>query len=180
MIKVLLEMGPVIVFFATYKYSNIFAATLLMVVVTIICLLISYLIYRKISLPLLISAGLLLVSGIVTLLSGDTKYIKMKPTIVYLIFAIGLYVGSLKKKLMLKDVFGIAIKMLDKHWLNMSHRFAVFFLFLAILNEIVWRFFSEDTWVNFKVIGVLPMTMLFVATQIPFLIRHQIKDNDSK
>jgi intracellular septation protein len=172
MLKLFVEFGPVIVFLVTYKYSNIFMATLLMIFVTAFCLLISYLIDKKISMPLLLSAGILLFSGGVTLLTGDAKYIKMKPTIVYLVFSIALYAGALKNKPIIKGIFGNVIALSEESWLNLSKRFAVYFLGMAAVNELIWRNYSENTWVKFKVFGALPITVLFVALQIPFILRN--------
>lgn len=172
MLKLLLEFGPIAVFFATYKQSDIFIATMWMVSVTVIALIVSYMIDKKISMPLLISGGILLVSGSVTLLSGDSSYIKMKPTFVYLIFASILLFGILNKKPLVKTILSHAFRMDDKHWMVLSKRFAFYFFMMAIINEIVWRNFAEDTWVNFKVFGALPITALFVALHIPFLHKH--------
>lgn len=173
--KVLLELVPIIVFFATYKNSNIIFATVAMVVVTLLCLIISYLMHKKISIPLMISGLLLLISGSITIVSGDAKYIKMKPTIVYCIFSAILYLGGLKKKFFIKDMFSAVIKMLDEHWNILSKRVALYFFFMAITNEIVWRLCEESTWVNFKVFGALPVTLVFCLTQIPFILRNKLK-----
>jgi intracellular septation protein len=177
MIKLLVEFGPVIVFLVTYKYSNILMATKLMIAVTILCLIISYIIDKRISMPLLLSAIILIVTGSVTLLTGDPKYIKMKPTIVYLIFSLALYVSTLKNRPLMKDILGNLFVMDNKHWINLSTRFAGYFLFMALTNEIVWRYFSESTWVNFKVFGALPITVIFVLLQVPFILRNQITDH---
>lgn len=172
MLKLLLEFGPIVVFFATYKQSDIFVATMWMVSVTIISLIASYMIDKKISMPLLISGGILLVSGSVTLLSGDSSYIKMKPTLVYLIFASILFFGICNKKPFAKTILSHAFSMDDRYWMTLSKRFAFYFFMMAIINEILWRNFSEDTWVNFKVFGALPITVLFGLFQIPFLQKH--------
>lgn len=175
MLKLLLEFGPIVVFFATYKQADIFVATLWMVVVTVVSLIFSYLIDKRISMPLLISGSILLVSGSVTLLSGDAMYIKMKPTIVYMIFAFILLVGVLQEKPFIKAILSHAFAMEDKHWLVLGKRFAGYFFMMAAVNELVWRNFSEDFWVNFKVFGAVPITMIFIALQIPFLKKHASK-----
>lgn len=173
--KLLLEFGPIIVFFATYKQANIFVATLLMVVVTVISLIISYMIDKKISLPLLISGGLLLASGSITLLSGDSSYIKMKPTLVYIIFSSILMFSAIKKNPIMKNILGTAFSMRDIYWITLSKRFSFYFLAMAIVNEIVWRNYTENTWVNFKVFGAVPITAIFMISQIPFLRKHAKK-----
>ena len=172
MLKLLLEFGPLVVFFATYGYSNIFMATLFMIVVTIVSLIISYMIDKKLSMPLLISGSVLLISGSVTLLSGDPMYIKMKPTIVYIVFCVVLMVGVINKKTIVKNILGAAFVMDDEHWITLSKRFAVYFFLMAIINEIVWRNYSETFWVSFKVFGAVPITLIFVLLQLPFLRSH--------
>ena len=176
MLKLLVEFGPILVFFATYKYADIFKATLWMVIVTLISLVVSYLIDKKISVPLMISGVVLLLSGSITLFSGNPSYIKMKPTIVYCIFGGILYIGYLYKKSFIKAVLGSAFSMNDKEWLIMSRRFAYYFFAMALINEVIWRNFSENFWVNFKVFGAVPITLVFIAFQAPFLIRNK-QDN---
>ncbi len=177
MLKLFIEFGPLVVFFATYKYANIFLATLWMVTATAFCLLVSYLVDKKISMVLLISGFILLISGSITLLTGDSMYIKMKPTLVYTIFCILLWIGARKnERPFISYALGSAFKMEDEHWITLSRRFAFYFFAMAIMNEIVWRNFSESAWVNFKVFGAIPITLAFAATQIPFLMKHHIID----
>lgn len=176
MLKLILEFGPVVVFFATYKYADIFKATLYMVVVTIGCLIASFLIDRKLSLPLMISGVILLISGFITLFSGDPAYIKMKPTIVYGIFSAALYIGCFMNKPILKDILKATVSMTNSNWNILSIRFGHYFLFMAVTNELIWRYFSENFWVNFKVFGALPITIVFFITQVPFLMRNK-QDN---
>lgn len=174
MLKLLVELGPIIVFFITYQYSDILLATKLMLLVTSICLLISYLVDKKISLPLLLSAIILFFSGAVTLMTGDSKYIKMKPTIVYIIFCVSLYVASLRNIALIKNLLGHVINLKDQDWLNLSRRCAGFFFGMAVVNELIWRNFSDSFWVSFKVFGAGPVTLLFIALQIPFILKKQI------
>lgn len=176
MLKLLVEFGPIAVFFATYKYADIFLATLYMVIVTALSLVISYLIDRKLSIPLMISGIVLLISGSITLLSGDPAFIKMKPTIVYMIFGGILYVGYYMKKPMIKEVLGSVFTMTHTNWMVLTRRFALYFFAMAIINEIIWRNFSESFWVNFKVFGAVPITLIFIFTQAPFLMQNK-QDN---
>ncbi len=175
MIKFLLELGPIVVFFATYKYSNILNATLLMVIVTAICLAASYFIYKKISPALMVSGILLLISGSITVISGDPKYIKMKPTIVYIIFSSVLMYSAYKNIPIVENMFSNIISMDNKYWNILTKRIAYFFIFLAIINEMTWRLCSESFWVNFKVFGVTPLTLLFLLSQIPFIMKYRNK-----
>jgi intracellular septation protein len=175
MLKLLLEFGPLVVFFATYKYSDIFTATLLMVGVTGVSLLVSYMIDKKISLPLLISGSVLLLSGCITLISGDSMYIKMKPTIVYIAFSGILTVGVLNKKSFVKNLLGHVFTMEDQYWITLAKRFAWYFALMAVINEFVWRNYSESFWVNFKIFGAVPITVVFIMLQLPFLMKHTTK-----
>lgn len=175
MLKLFIEFGPLVVFLMTYKYSDIFFATMLMIATTTVCLILSYLIDRKISAPLLVSGGVLIISGLITVLSGDSTYIKMKPTIVYIIFAIVLYVGTLYKHSFVKNVLGNVFEMEDQYWLKLSYRFTIFFIFMAIVNEVVWRNYSENFWVNFKVFGAIPCAVTFIMSQMPFINKHNTK-----
>jgi intracellular septation protein len=134
------------------------------------------LIDKKISIPLMISGVVLLFSGGITLLSGDPAYIKMKPTIVYCIFGIILYIGYFLKRPLIKSVLGSAFSMTESNWLILSRRFAYYFFLMSMINEIIWRNFSESFWVNFKVFGAVPITLVFIFLQAPFLIRNK-QDN---
>jgi len=145
-----------------------------MVAVTLLCLSISYYVDGKISKPLLISGIILLISGSITIISQDPKYIKMKPTVVYLIFSAAIIYGLWKNNLYLKQALGGSISINDKAWITLSGRFAVYFFMIAILNEVIWRNYSEAFWVNFKIFGVAPITMIFIAFQVPFIYRNQI------
>ncbi len=171
MLKLLVEFGPIVVFFATYKYANIFAATLWMVLVTIISLIVSYVIDKRISIPLMISGTILIFSGFITLFSGNPMYIKMKPTIVYMVFSVILYVGYINKKSLVKEVMGSAFVMKEEDWLKLSLRFSIYFLFMALVNEVIWRNFSESFWVNFKVFGAFPITIIFMLFQVPLFMK---------
>ena len=100
----------------------------------------------------------------------------MKPTIINFIFAAILYGGIILKKPLLKYLLGSALKLEEEGWNTLTHRWIAFFVALAILNEIVWRTMSEDLWVNFKVFGILPITIIFTMTQIPLIKKYQIEE----
>lgn len=173
--KLLFELGPIIAFFATYKLSNFILATTIMISVTLFCLATSYFLDKKLSLPLLISGAILIFLGITTIYSSDPKYMKMKPTIVYLIFGTSLLIDSYKKKHYLKNVLGKSLPLKEEAWGTLAFRFSCYFFGMAILNEIVWRTQTENFWVNFKVFGMTPITLLFIATQIPFIRSNYIE-----
>lgn len=179
MLKLFVELGPIFVFFATYKYSDIFVATLSMLVVTIGGLIVSYIIDRKISFPLLVSGLVLLGTGTLTLINEDPMFIKMKPTIVYFVFGAILFIGAMRKQGFMKHVFSAAMKLPNDSWIVLSRRFSYFFFFLALFNEIIWRNFDEQFWVDFKVFGFAPVIFLFVLSQVPYIYKHQInKDQE--
>jgi len=121
-------------------------------------------------------AGVLLIFGGLTLLFDNKIFIFMKPTIINFIFAAILYGGIILKKPLLKYLLGSALKLEEEGWNTLTHRWIAFFVALAILNEIVWRTMSEDLWVNFKVFGILPITIIFTMTQIPLIKKYQIEE----
>jgi intracellular septation protein len=175
MFKLFVEFGPIIVFFATYKFSNMIVAAALMMAVTVLGLIIIYWIEKKISIPLMISGIILLIMGGITVLTGDSKFFKMKPTIVYLIFSGILIYGALRKQGYIKFIFGSVLNVHDHAWVTLSLRFALYFLIMAFLNEYVWRHYSDEFWVSFKVFGFAPITFIFVLFQVPFLLKNQTK-----
>lgn len=120
----------------------------------------------------LASAGFIFVFGGMTLFLQDETFIKMKPTLVYLVFATILGLGLLRGRSYLKNLMGQMLPMDDAGWLTLTQRWTVFFVFLAVLNEAIWRTQSTDIWVNFKVFGFLPLTFVFMMAQMPLLRRH--------
>lgn len=176
LLKFITEFLPLILFFISYKLYGILPATAVIVVVTLITTLIAYVAEKRIPYIPLISALILAIFGGLTLLSGDSTFIKMKPTIINIIFATVLLGGAVCKKGLLRYLFENALPLKEEAWVPFSVRWALFFIILAILNELVWRHFTEDTWVTFKVFGILPLTMLFGALQIPFIIKHRLKE----
>lgn len=175
-LKLMLEIIPLLVFFVLYKQYNIIYATAGVILVTLVGQLITYYYEKKFSTVQLVATGLLAIFGSITIFSGDSTFIKLKPTIINIVFAVMLFGGTLRKKGLLKFVFGNAIKMSEKNWIIFSKRWALFFFLLAILNELVWRNFSEDFWVNFKVFGILGLTFLFLLTQMTFLHKNNISE----
>jgi len=175
-IKNLCEYLPLIIFFGVYKLSHnpmpIIPATLSMIIVTFITLLISYILYKEIPLMPLVSAIILGIFGGLTVLLKDDIFIKLKPTIINSLFAAILLYGYIIKKPFLYYILGSQIKVSHNAWLKLSLRWAAYFLFLAFLNEIIWRSFSTDFWVQFKVFGMLPLTLIFTMSQIPFIMRE--------
>jgi intracellular septation protein len=121
-----------------------------------------------------------LVFGGLTLYLRDETFIKLKPTIVYAMFAGLLAVGLMLRKPLLELLFGSAFTLTEEGWRRLTVRWIVFFVAMAVVNEVVWRNFSTDTWVSFKVFGFLPLTFLFALAQVPLLQRHGAAPQDSK
>jgi intracellular septation protein len=175
MLKFITEFGPLVAFFIGYKTGGILEATLFMLVASVIGLVITYIRERKINNVNLISSGLLLVSASLTLFSGNSIFIKMKPTVLYCVFAGVFLITNFKWKPAIQYVLGAAIKFKDdKSWYSLNFRFMWFFILMAIANEFVWRNFAEDIWVSFKVFGAMPITIAFVLFQMPFILRNKL------
>ena len=146
-------------------------------IATIIAVLFSYIIEKKIPIMPTVGAGIILVFGGLTIYFDNEIFFKMKPTIINIIFACILYGGEFFKKPLLKLLLGGTLKLQSKGWSILTKRWVVFFLALAILNEIIWRTQSTDLWVNFKVFGILPITFIFTMTQFSLIKKYQIENN---
>lgn len=176
---------PIIVFFIAYKipknsllnpkFDPLIFATVCLVVTTIISLIVYYLLLKKIPKVALFTALILTIFGSLTVINEDDFFIKIKPTIINLIFAFILFYGYFSKKPLLAFLFENKIVMSDKAWLKLSLRWGNYFIFLAVLNEIIWRNFSTEFWVDFKVFGMMTLTIIFTIAQVPFMIRNIIK-----
>jgi intracellular septation protein len=179
LMKFLYEYLPLIVFFACYKLAKtpnpLITATIYMIVTTIIALIIAYILTRKIPMLPLVSAIVLGIFGSLTIFSHNEIFIKTKPTIINLLFAAILFYGFFGKKLFLSYLLGDKIKMSNEAWHTLSLRWGLFFIFLAALNEIIWRNFSTDFWVQFKVFGMMPISMIFTLSQVPFMMKEMKK-----
>jgi len=180
LLKLALEMGPLGVFFAANSYGGIFTGTAAFMAATILALGVSYALARTIPTMPLVTAVFVLVFGGLTIYLADETFIKLKPTIVNLLFATILLVGLVTRRLLIKLVLEGALQLTERGWLLLTRAWIVFFVFLAIVNEIVWRNFPTDTWVDFKVFGVMPMTLLFSFALMPVIMRHQLQSVESK
>ncbi len=174
--KLLIDIGPLAVFFIFYTKSGLQASILPLMIATVIAVLFSYILEKKIPIMPTVGAGIVLIFGGLTIYFDNEVFIKMKPTIINLIFAIILYGGMLVKKPLLKILLGAALRLEEEGWRILTYRWIGFFIALAILNEIVWRTQTTDIWVNFKVFGILPITFIFTMTQFPLIKKHQIDD----
>ena len=174
--KLLIDIGPLAVFFIFYTRSGLQASILPFMVATVIAVLFSYILEKKIPIMPTVGAGIVLLFGGLTIYFDNDIFFKMKPTIINILFAAILYGGILINKPLLKYLLGAALKLEETGWKILTQRWIGFFIALAILNEIVWRTQSTDVWVNFKVFGILPITFIFTMTQFPLIKKYQIED----
>ena len=174
--KLLIDIGPLAVFFIFYTRSGLQASILPFMVATVIAVLFSYILEKKIPIMPTVGAGIVLLFGGLTIYFDNDVFFKMKPTIINVLFAVILYGGILINKPLLKYLLGAALKLQEEGWKILTQRWIGFFIALAILNEVVWRTQSTDIWVNFKVFGILPITFIFTMTQFPLIKKYQIED----
>ncbi|MGP2490411.1 septation protein A [Mesorhizobium sp. PUT5] len=188
-LKLVLELGPLMVFFFANTRGEwlaqkfpvladfggpIFIATGLFMAATVIALAVSWALVRSLPIMPLVSGVVVLVFGALTLYLQDDVFIKMKPTIVNTLFGVVLLGGLAFGKSLLGYVFDSAFRLDAEGWRKLTLRWGLFFLFLAVLNEVVWRNFSTDFWVAFKVWATIPITILFTASQMPLIMRHSL------
>ena len=176
-LKFIADFGPLLIFFTVYYKSgnNLGAAIPPLIVSTIIAVGVIYFLERKIPYIPLVGCIVISLFGGLTLYFNNPIFLYMKPTIINLIFAITLIVGKIFfNKNFLKFFFKTAFQLDELGWGKLNYRWAYFFIFLAILNELVWRTQPETTWVNFKVWGILPLTFVFTALQLPMINKHKI------
>ena len=174
--KILVDIGPLAIFFIFYKRGDLQSAILPFMIATVIAVLFSYIVEKKIPIMPTVGAAIILFFGGLTIYFNNDTFFKMKPTIINLLFACVLYLGEIFNKPFLKYLLGASLKIEDKGWSILTKRWASFFIALAIVNEIVWRTQSEDVWVNFKVFGILPLTFIFTMTQFSIIKKYQIED----
>jgi intracellular septation protein len=173
-LKLALELGPLAVFFAANQIWGIFPATAVLMVAVTIALALNYWLERKLPVMPIVTGVMVLVFGGLTLILQDELFIKIKPTIVNTLFAATLLTGLLFGRSLIKLVMEHAIQLPDFAWRTLTWRYAALFAFLALLNEYIWRNYSTDFWVAFKVWGVFPITMVFTMAQLPYISKHQI------
>ncbi|CEJ83389.1 putative intracellular septation protein (ispA/ispZ family), putative membrane protein [Hyphomicrobium sp. GJ21] len=179
LIKLVVEFGPLLVFFVANSRYGIYTGTGAFMVATVVSLIASRTLLGRIAVMPLITSVFVLVFGGLTLWLQDDHFIKIKPTMVNGLFAAILFVGLATGRLFLKIVFGEVMRLTDQGWRILTFRWAFFFVFLAGLNEVMWRFFSTDTWVAFKVFGIMPITFIFALCQIGILKKYEDTTSES-
>jgi intracellular septation protein len=193
-LKLALEIGPLLVFFfansrpalfapfvapwlpaalLTGERAGIFVATGVFMIAILLSLAVSYWLTRHLPVMAIVSAVIVVVFGGLTLVLQDETFIKMKPTIIYVLFGVTLIGGLIFRKPLLAIVFDQVFHLTDEGWRRLTVRWAVFFLALAVLNELIWRTQSTDFWVSFKLFGFVPLTFLFAALQLPLLKKYE-------
>ena len=177
--KLLIEMGPLVAFFIANWKAGIFWGTGIFMGATVISLIASWVLTRKLAMVPLVSAVFVAIFGALTLWLHSDLFIKVKVTLINALFGVVLLGGVAMGRSYLKLIMGEAVNLTDQAWRTLSIRWGVFFLALAVLNEIVWRNTSTDTWVNFKVFGLLPITLVFAFANAPFMSKHMIEDDKS-
>ena len=176
-LKFITDFGPLLIFFTIYYKSgnNLTVAIPPLIIATILAVGIVYFIEKKIPYVPLIGGVLITLFGGLTLYFNNPVFIYMKPTIVNLIIACTLIISKICfKRNFLKFFLQSALQLNETGWDKLNFRWAYFFIFLAVLNEIIWRTQPESTWVNFKVWGILPITFIFTAFQVPLINRYKI------
>ena len=178
--RLALDLGPLALFFGTYKLlDDFFVATGVFMVAILAALGIGYWSERRLSPMPLVTAVLVLIFGGLTIGLKSEVFLKVKPTVLYTFFAALLLGGLVFNRLFIKYVFEQAFELTEKGWRSLTWRWGLFFVFLAGLNEIIWRNMSTDFWVSFKFAGVLPLTFLFALAQTPFVLKHQVEHETS-
>lgn len=177
LIRLLLELGPLLIFFGAYIFhdSDIMIATIYLMGFSLLSLGITYYYERKLPKMMLYSTITLLGLGFITIVTKNSSFIKMKPTILYMILSL-LLIGGLKyNKIFLKTILGKELSLTDTAWKIFTQRWSYFFILLAVLNELIWRNFPEEFWVKFKVFGIIPIFIVFFLLQLPFINKNKLK-----
>jgi intracellular septation protein len=177
-LKLALELGPLLLFFVANAKYGIFAATGVLMAGVVLTLVVSWAITRHLPAMPVVTAAMVLVFGSLTYFLHDETFIKLKVTILYTLFGAGLIGALYFGKLLLPIVFDMAIHIDDAGWRKLTIRWGLFFFALAGLNEVLRRVLTTDDWVNFKVFGILPLTVVFALTQAPLIMRHEIRPED--
>jgi intracellular septation protein len=179
-LKLALELGPLVLFFVGNARWGIFTATAVFMVAILIALAVSYALTKRLPVMAVVSGVIVTVFGGLTLFLQDETFIKVKPTIIYAMFGATLLAGLVFRKPLLEIVFDSVFNLTEEGWRKLTLRWSLFFFFMAVLNEVVWRTQSTDVWVSFKLFGAVPLTFVFAAFQYPLLMRHDADPEAAK
>ena len=174
-LKLVLDLGPLLLFFFANSRYGIFTATATFMIAVLAALIASYAMTRRLPIMPVVTAIIVVVFGGLTLILHDATFIKVKPTIIYALFDLILIGGLMFNKPLLGILFDSLFRLTEEGWRKLTLRWALFFLALAVLNEIVWRNVSTDMWVDFKVFVVVPLTFIFGAVQVPLLKKYAVE-----
>lgn len=178
-VRPLADYGPLVLFFGTYLLYGLMSATAVIVVASLVALVLTWFYERRIPMMPLVTAAVVSVFGGLTLWLQDETFIKMKPTIIQGIFAAVLLGGLAFNRPLLKPLLGKMMPpMTDAGWRGLTFRYGIFFIAMAVLNELVWRTQSTDFWVTFKVFGIMVLTIVFIMIQMPFMNRHMLETDE--
>jgi intracellular septation protein len=175
MFKLATELGPLVIFFIANAKFNLFVATGAFMVAIVAAMIASYMVTRHVPLMALVTGVVVIVFGTLTLALHDETFIKVKPTIVYLLFASILGGGLLFGRSFIAILFNQMFNLTPQGWRILTMRWALWFVAMAILNEVIWRTQSTDFWVAFKVFGMVPLTMVFAIAQMPLIKRYHLE-----
>jgi intracellular septation protein len=176
LLKLIVEIGPLVAFFIANAWGGIFWATGIYMIGASLAVAVSWMMTRRIAIVPIVALGFVVAFGALTLVLADEVFIKVKVSIINALFGAILLTGLALDRPLLKLAFGEALSLDAAGWRKLTLRWGVFFFAMAGLNEVVWRTVSTDMWVNFKVFGLLPLTILFAMSQIRLMQRHMIED----
>ncbi len=179
-LKLVLDIGPLVLYFAANAKFGIFAATAAFMVTVLVALGMSYYLIRRLPIMPVLSAVIVLVFGTLTLVLHDDTFIKLKPSIIYALFGFTLLGGYFFKKPLLEVVFDSVFHIDEAGWRQLTLRWAAFFLVMTVVNEVVWRTQTTDFWVSFKLFGFVPLTFLFALAQFPLLTKHAVEEKPAQ
>jgi intracellular septation protein len=179
LLKLALDIGPLLLFFVANAKFGIYAATGVFMVTIVAALIVSYILIRRWPVMPLVSAFIVLVFGSLTIYLQNDTFIKVKPTILYILFGVTLLGGLWFRKPLLETVFDQMFHLTEEGWRRLTLRWALFFLVLAVINEVVWRTQTTDFWVGFKVFGAVPLTFLFAMAQFPLMQKYAAPEDDA-
>jgi intracellular septation protein len=173
--KLATELGPLMIFFIANAKFNLFVATGAFMVAVVAAMIASYMVTRHVPMMAIVTAIVVIVFGTLTLVLHDETFIKVKPTIIYSLFASVLGGGLLFGRSFIAVMFDQVFNLTPQGWRLLTLRWAIFFAGMAVLNEIIWRTQSTDFWVSFKAFGVIPLTMIFAVAQMPLTKRYHLE-----